>query len=185
MVILNKIFSLGLKQTTLYDIASQLGCDVPFFIEPSPKQAKKLGYDFCHTIDIKPYPILLVVPRDSSIITTDAYHNICMRKKIYSLTEYNFEDISQVTTQWNHFWNYSSRKIILLKNIKNILLKGKADMVQMSGSGCCVYGLFQKKIQRDILYENLYKNPQYQVFKAGILPDFSYFSLLKKENFLT
>ena len=90
-------------------------------------------------------------------LTQDAYNNICIKK-----TEYNIKDIleNESIDNWkkyikNAFESYAINKINELKKIKTHLYKLGAKYVSLTGSGSCMYGIFEEKdiIKEDIKYD--------------------------------
>ena len=155
--ILRHLNKFQLCQNELLEKAKKIGSDCPFFIENNPKYVTGIG-DIMNNIelDIVNKIIILINPNEK-ILTQDAYNNICIKK-----TEYNIKDIleNESIDNWkkyikNAFESYAINKINELKKIKTHLYKLGAKYVSLTGSGSCMYGIFEEKdiIKEDIKYD--------------------------------
>ncbi|MEY3404676.1 MAG: hypothetical protein RL161_106 [Bacteroidota bacterium] len=151
LVLLNKLFKLGLDKTTLESLAIHLGSDCPFFIEPTPKLATGKGEIFSPVeLSLKGKFIVLVKP-SASISTAEAYRHVQLARPSGSLKE--ILEKSPVD-QWkdllfNSFEPYAFQQIPQLTEIKSKLYNHGALFAMMSGSGSAVYGLFREAVEID------------------------------------
>ena len=87
--------------------------------------------------------IIIVNPK-VSINTAEAFQNIYPSKPKYNLKEVleneNLENWKKFLK--NDFENYAFSKVKILKKIKDHLTKVGAKYVSLSGSGSCLYGIF-------------------------------------------
>ena len=132
LVMLNKIFNLGIQTKTLQSLAAKLGADCAFFIENIAAFATGIG-DQLSPLPLNPllnYKLLLVKP-DEFVSTAEAYRDITPR------------------SQRTH-----SEPIDLRKSE---LYDAGALYAAMSGSGATIYGIFPNNSDIDNL-KNLFNN---------------------------
>jgi len=156
----NKIIS----DENLLKIANEVGSDCSFFIENKKKYVTGTGKKMDNIdIDINNKSIIIIDP-EQPINTTEAYQNILPNKSKYQLKHIleneNIENWSKYIK--NDFEAFAFKKVRELKKIKSLLLKLGADFVSLSGSGSCIYGIYNN---HDI---NQYDFP-YKSFKVKII----------------
>ena len=114
-------------------------------------------------IDINNKSIIVIDP-EQPINTAEAYQNILPNKSKYQLKHIleneNIENWSKYIK--NDFEDFAFKKVRELKKIKSLLLKLGADYISLSGSGSCIYGIYNN---HDI---NQYDFP-YKSFKVKII----------------
>ncbi len=143
---LNKIFQLNLDSFSLNDLASKLGSDVPFFLNPYPSFASSRG-EILEQIDFKiKYPILLVYP-GIFVSTKWAYEKITPVEPAISLIELyrkrklqmeNFRELIK-----NDFEIPVMNEFPGIKLLEEELYELGAGFVLMSGSGSTLFALFE------------------------------------------
>jgi len=146
---LNRLWETGLKRTSLLELASKLGSDVPFFIAGGCCIGTGRG-EVLHPIDpVIIDPIVLICP-EVKISTKWAYKNI----KNYHLTSRSqiviFQDSLRKSFQQLHshtaFTNDFEPLVFAyhpsLKALKEALIKHGAYYVSLSGSGSSIFGVF-------------------------------------------
>ena len=155
---LNNIFRLSsapagrLPPEMLFELALELGSDVPFFLEPSPCEIRGRGDKL---IPLKEYPefFLVIIKPNVSIPTPDAYLN-CLPEKHTS-----FPKVKSFTDLKTHLNNQFEISLLsqypLLSELKSLLLQNGAFGALVSGSGSAVFGLFNKKILQIQAFKNL------------------------------
>lgn len=153
--IFNKMFELNLETNNLKDLASELGSDCAFFIDNTPSIATGRGNVLERiNLDLSGFFLFLVMP-EIHISTADAYSEI-----IPALPEKHLGDlILQDIHTWkdvikNDFEVPVFRKYPELKNMKEKLYDLGAVYASLSGSGSTIYGIFDKKIERNNLFPN-------------------------------
>ncbi|MBK5202822.1 MAG: 4-(cytidine 5'-diphospho)-2-C-methyl-D-erythritol kinase [Prolixibacteraceae bacterium] len=146
ILMLDKLFCLGMNTEKKNKYALSLGSDCPFFLENKPVFATGRG-EITEEISIRlnKYNIILVSP-NTSISTKEAYCHISVKKEKYSLKEI----IQLPPEKWkekitNNFEEYVFSKYPETSKIKNTLYEHGACFSLMSGSGSSVYGIFKKK----------------------------------------
>lgn len=145
ILLLNKLFKLGLQNDKMENYARLLGSDCAFFIQNIPVLATQKGDQF-NTIEINlaEYQILIVKP-NLHINTTKAYSWIVPGKKKIPLN-----DIIQLPKiNWreeliNDFEIPMFSKYPFLTQIKKQIYDIGAVYSSMTGSGSAIYGLFNK-----------------------------------------
>jgi 4-diphosphocytidyl-2-C-methyl-D-erythritol kinase len=147
ILLLNKVFNLGINNKELEERGSNLGSDCAFFVRNKPTLAKGRGNVFEEiNLSLKGYFIVIVKP-DVHISTADAYKNVSPDVKRKSLKEF----ISKPVEEWkemlvNDFEKNVFKKYPEVKYLKEELYNLGADYASMSGSGSAVYGLFKNEI---------------------------------------
>lgn len=149
---LNELWKLGLKKGELIKLASELGSDVPFFIEGGCCLATGRGEKLKKIKPIITDPILLICP-EISISTAWAYKNI----KKYRLTSKK-ENITFYDSLTKGLFDPSARDVFrndfesivvqeypLLKSLIARLYHYGAYFASLSGSGSSLYGVFSNK----------------------------------------
>lgn len=154
---LNTYFNLNLSSLELKHYSAELGSDCPFFIDNKPCYVTGRG-EVLDPIEfnLKGLKILLVFP-DIHISTKEAYSGITIRKSTAKLTE----SIIQPLEIWktvikNDFEESVFPKYKLLAEIKNEITSMGALYSSMTGSGSCIYGLFNEdsEIASTMLLQN-------------------------------
>ena len=154
LVAINEVFSLGLSQERLAEIAAGLGSDCPFFIYNRPMFACGRGEKLePFDIDLSPYRIEVVTP-ELHISTPEAYAGVD------ALKDFNETDaeqsqlaadlktkLSSGVSRWrenvkNDFEAYAFAKYPALADIKKDLYARGAIYASMTGSGSALYGIF-------------------------------------------
>ncbi len=146
LLLLNKKFNLGISREKLAEYALALGSDCPFFILNKPCLASSRGEILNEiTLDLSAYHFVLVFP-GVAINTAWAFSQVIPMQRNKSL-----RDIIQMpVSSWkenlvNDFETSVFKKYLQIKEIKEYLYKQGAAYVSMSGSGSCVFGMFENK----------------------------------------
>ena len=143
LVMLNKMFKLGLGEEDLAAMAVQLGADCAFFIYNRPMLATGIG-DVLQPIDVqlKGMKLMLVKP-PVGVDTRTAYSRVTPQAPAMPLTDI----ISRPLPSWdgllvNDFEPSVFAALPQLWLIKAQLLDMGAQYAAMSGSGSTIFGLF-------------------------------------------
>lgn len=143
---LNSLFSLGLDEKTLCDIAATLGADCPFFIYNRPMLCSGTG-TYMQPIDVRldgVNHIVIAKPKGVSVSTAEAYGGV----KPQTPAVYTGMAVSQHSpAEWRELlFNGFEPHIFAAKPtiavIKQKMYDSGALYASMSGSGSAVYGLF-------------------------------------------
>ena len=148
---ISEIFNLNLSVEQLEKYAAQLGSDCAFFIKNSPAFAEARGEVLSELkIDISGTYLALVNP-GIHVGTADAYAGISPKIPKKKLSELILEPIA--TWQSNVVNDFEAGVCLKhpkIKKVKDNLLESGAIYVAMSGSGSSVFGIFQKKPNKDL-----------------------------------
>lgn len=143
---LNRHLNLGLSVEELEQYAARLGSDCPFFIRNKPVFASGRG-EIMEPIEpgLKDMFILLVKP-PCEVATAKAYQMIVPEKPEFSLKEL----IKLPVGEWkgkieNQFEVPVFKLFPEIEALRNRLYDLGADYASMSGSGSCVFGIFQEE----------------------------------------
>lgn len=146
LLLLNKMFALGLSAKELMEMGLQLGSDCPFFILNKPCIAKGRGEILEEiTLDLSAYKFIIVNP--GIHVETGA-----MFKQIKpAIPSTSLKDLVKLPVEkWKDVMTNDFEEIVFtlhpeIANIKNELYKAGAVYASMSGSGSTVYGIFLKQ----------------------------------------
>lgn len=147
--LLNHLFSLEIYDKQLKKYAISLGADCAFFIRNKPMLAGGIGEELTEVeISLKGKFILMVYP-DIHISTKQAYSNVIPKKPKKCIRQILVE---KNITEWKHFLKNDFEEAIfgeypILMELKQQLYKSGAIYASMSGSGSCMYGIFQENPQ--------------------------------------
>ncbi len=143
LVMLNKLFELGLSDEELAGMAVQLGADCAFFIYNRPMVATGIG-DVLSAVDVNLQGMtLLLVKPAVGVDTKTAYSRVTPQAPLVPLTEI----ISRPLPSWdgllvNDFEPSVFAALPQLWLIKAQILDAGAQYAAMSGSGSTIFGIF-------------------------------------------
>lgn len=154
LILLNKLYNLGLGTDDLCNLSAKLGSDCPFFIYANCKGEGEITTmvvrgrgDILEPIEIpalNDFYIEIVTP-PVFVSTAEAYSGIIPRRG-----ESRFEDLLQMPVEsWkeylhNDFEDHIFKKYPVLSEYKEALYNRGATYASMSGSGSSIFGLFRK-----------------------------------------
>jgi 4-diphosphocytidyl-2-C-methyl-D-erythritol kinase len=158
LMLINEKFQLGLSTEKLIDLALQLGSDCPFFIVNSPSYATGRG-EFMEPIslNLSAYNFLVVSP-GIHVSTAKAFSLVKPALPALSLRQI----VQKPIADWkNELVNDFEQPVFELhpeiKQIKEELYEAGALYASLTGSGSSVFGIFEKKINTDNLFEKKYR----------------------------
>lgn len=144
--LVNRVFSLKLKDNELLVMASTLGSDCGFFIEGMPAFSSGRGEVLQNlSLNLVGWHLVLIVPR-VSVSTPWAYQQVVPSGASLPVSEIkpdNVGDWNNLLT--NDFENPVMHHYPVIRNLRDQLLEAGADYASMSGSGSSVFGLFRHK----------------------------------------
>jgi len=145
--LMNDEFSLGLTEFKMIDYVSQLGADCSFFIKNKPCLASGIGEKLVGIdLSLKGNFILMIYP-NIHISTKEAYSNIKPQLPSISIEEilnqYDLRDWKNYLI--NDFERPLFKTYPVLQEIKSGLYDAGANYASMSGSGSCMFGIFDQK----------------------------------------
>lgn len=164
---LPEVFNLKLDQNQLFNIAKQLGADVPYFLGNGTAYATGIG-DHLEYFELPiPYWIITITPR-INISTKWAYENLTVKNYITGsnissdqLKKNIANKIFLKTNIINDFEELVFRHFPLIQSIKENLYFLGADFALLSGSGATVFAFVSDVSVVKNIY-NKYKD-QYKV----------------------
>ncbi len=147
ITLINSKFDLGLSSDEMCQLASQIGSDCAFFINNKPVFAEGKGDEFSSiNINLNRYFILLVFPGIYSN-TKDAFDHL-----VYKTPTIELKTIIEKMPldEWkNNLVNDFEQSVFLkypkIKELKKLFYSEGAIYSSMSGSGSCVFGIFEQK----------------------------------------
>ncbi len=145
---LNSLWELNISRNELENLASELGADVPFFIQGGLQLAEGTGEILSPIVPspFSEYTILLVKP-DFSVSTAEAYAEL--NKYLRLPAESPKFAASLAPINWRLFENDFERVLLStypeVRTIKSTLLEGGAVFAGLSGSGSTMFGIFDHR----------------------------------------
>lgn len=158
LVLLNKMFSLGLTEEQLIGYAARLGADCAFFILNTPAYAEGIGEKLERMdVNLNGYYLAVVRP-DIPVPTKEAFSLItpCRPAK-------NCRDVVRkpVDTWRGELLNDFEKSVFALHpeiaGVKQRLYDLGADYAAMSGSGSAVFGIFSQRPSLDAEFDGMFK----------------------------
>lgn len=142
LILLNQLFDLKLSHSELVDCALELGSDCPFFIYNTPAMVKGRG-ELVSPIDysLKDKFLKIVYPGFNSS-TLEAFKNLKRHEKSNISDFHDSQDLSFLT---NDFESGIFHLHPNLKEIKSDLMDEGAFYSSLTGTGSCVYGIFNER----------------------------------------
>lgn len=167
---LNALFELNLNEEDLMRLGLLLGADVPYCILGKTALAQGIGEKLSLLPDLSDVALLVVKP-DINVSTKEVYQNL----KLDILKKEDRPDIEKII--WgienkdikvicagarNVMETYTKEAYPIIKDIKEAMLKEKALLSLMSGSGPSVFGIFENEEDLKACYKQFksgtYKN---------------------------
>jgi 4-diphosphocytidyl-2-C-methyl-D-erythritol kinase len=143
---LRDLFQLPCSDSTLEELAAQLGSDCPFFVANKPQIAKGRGeiLTSCE-VDLKGYYIKLINP-GIHVGTAEAYAGIEFSNSNKAVEEV----VEGPVSKWKeHLKNDFERTVFrnhpVLQDIKEKLYAEGAVYAAMSGSGSTMFGIYESE----------------------------------------
>ncbi|MBX2967293.1 MAG: 4-(cytidine 5'-diphospho)-2-C-methyl-D-erythritol kinase [Cyclobacteriaceae bacterium] len=148
LLLLNQIFELGLSVVQLQGYAAQLGSDCAFFIESLPMLGTGRGDVLTPAqLSLKNKFLVLVKPA-VHVSTAEAYSRVTPGIPATRLTDILQQDSSTWKAELvNDFEEPVFNLYPQIGEIKNELYKQGAVYAAMSGSGSCVFGIFDREVK--------------------------------------
>ncbi len=169
---INKLFNLKLTKEKMKKIGKELGADIPSMFHEKPLIARGIGEIIEEINDTIKYYLIVIKP-NFSCSTKEMYKKIDkkMENKKEIETKNNMQEIKKGIINKNikkiseNLYNVFEKNVGNLKEIMKIkkeLLGLGANGALMTGSGSCIYGIFENKNQA----KNAYKKMQekYEIY---------------------
>ena len=156
LLMLNAMYSLGLADERLAELAASLGADCPFFIYNRPMLASGIGDVFSPvSIDLSSKWLVLVKP-DVYVSTKEAYAGVVPAQPAVPIADIVMRDVPL----WrgvllNDFERSVFARFGQLAQIKEQLYGLGAEYASMSGSGSSMFGIFDSANMAESAFRSL------------------------------
>jgi 4-diphosphocytidyl-2-C-methyl-D-erythritol kinase len=153
----------------LSKMGKRLGADVPFFIFGGPAVATGIGDKLMHFNNLISYSILLIYP-SVTLSTAEVYQTLNLpltkNKKINTNTIFKLDWGRHAPKLLRNDLEAAAIALCLdIQTAKQILLEAGALGAMMTGSGSCVFGLFENMDLARRAYSQVSSDrPEWQVF---------------------
>ncbi len=147
ITLINSKFDLGFSSDDMIQLSSQIGSDCAFFINNKPVFAEGKGDELSSiNINLNQYYILLVFP-NIYCNTKDAFNHLIYQTPTIELK--TIVDEVPIGEWKNYLVNDFEQSIFLkhpkIKELKELFYSEGAVYSSMSGSGSCVFGIFDQE----------------------------------------
>lgn len=160
---LNNVLGLNLGSSHLYQMASRLGSDVPFFLEGVPSVASGRGEVLSPILSPDgtpyelPFSLVISVPH-VHVSTADAYKAVTPEDS--GSTDFESVILSNDLDRWkkelvNDFQVPITANHPEIKSALDVLIDHGAGYTSMSGSGSAVFGVFESAAKATHAFEQL------------------------------
>ena len=158
LLLLNRMFSLGLTQQQLIDRAAQLGADCPIFVLNRPAYAEGIGEKLTPIeLSLQDYYLVIVRP-NIPVPTKEAFSRITPHMPAKNCLDI----VRQPIDTWRHeLVNDFEESVFALHPeigaVKQRLYDLGAVYAAMSGSGSALFGIFKKEPALEGEFQGMYK----------------------------
>ena len=158
LLLLNRMFSLGLTQQQLIDRAAQLGADCPIFVLNRPAYAEGIGEKLTPIeLSLQDYYLAIVRP-NIPVPTKEAFSRITPHMPAKNCLDI----VRQPIDTWRHeLVNDFEESVFALHPeigaVKQRLYDLGAVYAAMSGSGSALFGIFKKEPALEGEFQGMYK----------------------------
>ena len=154
---LNRIFELNISKQNLHDLAFELGCDIPFFINGGIQISEGKGEKLTKLdLDLTEYFMLLIHPTFN--VSTKWAYSFFKNNLVDNFECDKFRSF-QDNLDWelfeNDFENIIKSTYPEVVEIRKILESQSSLFVSLSGSGSTMFGVFKDFLKADITYQKL------------------------------
>jgi 4-diphosphocytidyl-2C-methyl-D-erythritol kinase len=156
--ILNKLWKLELKDKEMFNLATKIGSDVPFFLYNKTAIVEGRG-DIVTIIDTAMSFYVLILKPAFGLETGKVFQNLKLNlcksnnieNVIQGIKEKSLNKISgNIINDLENGILYDKEKSDYIEKVKNDLLLSGAMASSLSGSGSCVFGIYQTKKEAKI-----------------------------------
>lgn len=145
---LNNLWDLKMKPEEMIDLASEIGSDVPFFINNKPAIISGRG-EKMKLVDVDEIQGILIFD-GLKFSTKDVFANMKEYSKKYEMAFEERNGTKKINDYYSLVVNDMEKGIsiyeesYMIEKQKQLLLESGAKVASMSGSGSSVFGLFEK-----------------------------------------
>lgn len=190
LLVLNRLWRVGLDHGRLQDLASKLGSDVPFFLWGGSGRAKGTGTVISMLPD-EPKSYLIIVTPTARVSTPIAYAALnapsLTTQGSVSILSSSFADPAFSDSDQRALYNDFEGVIFEIepeiKRAKLALLEAGAQGGLLAGSGSSVFGTFEKEAERDRALTVLRRETGWQVFSCNTVSRAEYCEALNSIGF--
>jgi 4-diphosphocytidyl-2-C-methyl-D-erythritol kinase len=158
LLLLNRLFALGLTEQQLINYAARLGADCPIFILNRPAYAEGIG-ERLQPIDVRLQGYHLAVVRpDIPVPTKEAFSLITPKRPLRNCRDI----VSQPVDTWRDLLTNDFEQSVFalhpeIAAVKERLYQLGAVYAAMSGSGSALFGLFAQRPDLSGEFTGMYK----------------------------
>ena len=157
---------------SLYEIALELGSDIPFFLKPAPTEIRGRGEKLRELSDYPKFHLVIIKP-SFAISTHEAYKNCIPKKKGKFPRILSFDYLNSRMN--NQFESSLLVQYPVLSKLKTLLLENGAFGALVTGSGSAVFGVYNKKNKQYQAYKELKCLQIGEIFSCETLVNHRYF----------
>lgn len=161
---LNSMMNFPLSEKEIFNITTELGSDIPFFLSSSVAAIVTGRGEIVTPIEIEAREsqreIIIVFP-DFKINTGEAYSWIDekLKGKDYAIKEIDIEaEFKKKPSQWRFFNSFTAplkERYAVYEDIFNIFKKNGFGYFEITGSGSAIYAIFDNKEEGGKAFEEL------------------------------
>jgi 4-diphosphocytidyl-2-C-methyl-D-erythritol kinase len=140
LLFLNQYFNLRIPLAEMTILAAKIGSDVPFFLSGGTMLGEGIGESLTVLPEITPRPIALFIP-SLQVSTALIFSRFSLTKTALPSKIQLFLQRGDFSALENELENVTFDLFPEIREIKQKMLQGGCDFVQMTGSGSAVFGL--------------------------------------------
>ncbi len=140
LLFLDRHFNLNIPSGQMNELASRLGADVPFFLFGGTALGEGIGESLTPLPEIEPLAIALFIP-PRPVSTALVFSRFCLTKAAFPSKIQLFLRRGDFSILENELENVTFDLFPEIREIKQKMLRGGCDFVQMTGSGSAVFGI--------------------------------------------
>jgi len=146
LLVLNKMWKIGLEKDVLRDLGAQLGADIPYFFEGGLCLGQGKGDLLFPQEDLNSFLCVLVLP-SVSLSTAAVYEGsrVSLTSQDKDSKIIRFLDSRDLGLLKNDLEETVFRSYPQIKAIKSLIQEQGSELALMSGSGSAVFGLFHQR----------------------------------------
>ena len=169
---LNEHYGFALAEEKLKDVAAGIGADVPFFLFKYPAVARGIGHDMEPYGDLPRLAVVLVCPQ-FQVSTAWVYKNLKLTLTNYK-KDFKIPPLKTYFSRNKHFLFNDLEHVTVgrfpeIRLIKKGLRDLGAEIALMSGSGPCVFGLFEDVNEANNAVESMRNPGKWDTFLVDLL----------------
>lgn len=171
---LSRLWQIEIDEKDLFEIASSLGSDVPFFLEGGTALGTGRGTEIKPLEDLEEKYLLIVTP-NVSVSTAEAYARL-NAPPLTNNSSKSILEICQNEAERQHLRQFELEndfeEVIFkiepeIERVKNALLENGAKNALMSGSGASVFGIFENEETRQATLRAFANEQNWRMFAVA------------------